>query len=122
MKTENEEELLSRGNQIKTAIDSYFISGGSYPESLDALLYDDRIFTFKKHLRRLYNDPITGKRWDIITDKSDKIVGVRSKSNMEPLKKTNFPEEYRSFEGKTKYYEWEFKSRVGNEMPRSSFD
>ncbi|MBI3754824.1 MAG: type II secretion system protein, partial [Deltaproteobacteria bacterium] len=43
-----------------------------------------------------------------------------SKSDKEPLKKGNFPEEYKAFEGKTKYSEWEFVSKPKAEIKPTS--
>ncbi|TAN63108.1 type II secretion system protein [bacterium] len=119
IKAEEEEELLFRGNQIKTAIDSYFLSVGSYPEKLESLLYDNKLIAPRKHLRRLYKDPVTDGSWDVIMNADGKIFGIRSKSDKEPLKKRNFPDEYKSFEGKTKYAEWEFVSRLINATPQT---
>ena len=54
---------------------------------------------------------MTKEEWDKIIDKAGRIIGVRSKSEKEPLKKAGFTDEYKSFEGKTKYSEWEFISK-----------
>jgi len=111
VKRDMEEELLFRGNEIKDAIDAYFKRGSVYPLNFEELLKDPRGATPRRYLRKLYKDPITNGEWDIIKDKAGRILGVRSKSDKEPLKKANFPEEYKAFEGKTKYSEWEFVSK-----------
>jgi len=110
-KIDKEEELLFRGDEIKDAIDSYFKNGNTYPRNFDELLKDQRGINPRRHLRKLYKDPITNGEWDVIKDKAERITGVRSKSDKEPLKKANFHEEYKLFEGKTKYSEWEFVSQ-----------
>lgn len=117
VKRDVEEELLFRGDEIKDAIDSYFKYGNIYPKSFDDLLKDPRGVNPKKHLRKLYQDPITKGEWDVIKDKAERIVGVRSKSEEEPLKKAGFPHEYKTFEGKTKYNEWEFISKPISTTP-----
>lgn len=111
VKRDVEEELLFRGDEIKNAIDSYFKYGNTYPRNFDELIKDPRGVSSRKHLRRLYKDPLTNGEWDLIKDKAERIVGVRSKSEKEPIKKANFPEEYKTFEAKTKYSEWEFVSK-----------
>lgn len=111
VKRDMEEELLFRGDEIKDAIDSYFKYGNTYPRNFEELLKDPRGVSSRRHLRRLYKDPVTNGEWDLIKDKAERIVGVRSKSEKEPLKKANFPEEYKTFEAKTKYNEWEFVSK-----------
>lgn len=110
---EKEEELLFRGDQIVKALESYYNSGHGgvnfLPRKLDDLLKDNRFLNIKRHLRKIYKDPMTEDgEWDIIRDESGRIKGVRSKSNKEPLKQKNFPYKYRHFENKKKYSEWEF--------------
>ncbi|MBI3398329.1 MAG: type II secretion system protein [Deltaproteobacteria bacterium] len=119
-KRDMEEELLFRGNKIKKAIDEYFKKGNTYPRNFDELLKDPRGVSPRKHLRKLYKDPVTSGEWDIIKDKAGRIVGVRSKSDKEPLLKGNFPEEYKTFEGKAKYSEWEFVSKPNAEIKPTS--
>ena len=111
---ENEEELLFVGNQYRRAILSYYsnIPAGSartLPASLDVLLNDVRFVTPVQHIRRLYADPMTGKAdWDVITANGG-IVGVRSRSTVEPFKKTGFNKENSLFEGATSYAQWNFQ-------------
>jgi type II secretory pathway pseudopilin PulG len=68
---EKEEQLLFVGDQYRQAIASYYntIPPGSartLPSSLDALLSDERLPTPVQHLRRMYEDPMTGtKDWDL---------------------------------------------------------
>jgi type II secretory pathway pseudopilin PulG len=113
-KRDKEEELLFRGNQIGKAIESYYISGHGganfYPKTLNDLLKDNRSLTAKRYLRKLYTDPMTEDgQWEIINDPlRGGIRGVRSKSEKEPIKQKNFPLEYKDFEGKKRYKDWEF--------------
>ncbi|MDO8445037.1 MAG: type II secretion system protein [Deltaproteobacteria bacterium] len=116
-KRDREEELLFRGDQIRKGIEMYYKwtaqkHGGSglYPESLEELLKSKYSMAPKRSLRRMYKDPITGKSdWIVISDPATKkIMGVRSASDEEPLKTSNFPLTYREFEGKNKYSDWVF--------------
>ena len=113
MKREREEELLFRGDQIKKAIGSYCsASGGSpanYPPRLQDLLRDRRFPGLKKHLRKIYRDPMVPDGvWGLVLDGTGHVKGVFSKSSEEPLKKGNFPTEYSEFENKKKYSQWKF--------------
>ena len=60
---EKELELLFVGEQFQQAITSYYnnVTGGlkQYPESLEDLLMDSRSSTSKRHLRKIFLDPMT---------------------------------------------------------------
>ncbi len=113
MKREREEELFFRAGQIVDAITRW-----NKPRTgqhiatplrdLKDLLQDPRSMAKVRFLRRLYLDPITGKEWRVIKDPTRGIIGVASTSDEEPFRKGGFPEEYKEFEGKTKYSEWQF--------------
>ena len=75
---------------------------------LKDLLKDPRSLATVRYLRKIDPDPITGKEWVIIKDPVKGIIGVASSSDAEPLKQAGFPEEYKLFEKKTKYSEWQF--------------
>ncbi|SHJ28084.1 Type II secretory pathway, pseudopilin PulG [Malonomonas rubra DSM 5091] len=108
-----EEELLWRGSQYRKAIESYYKSsqGGAVaalPTDLEKLVKDDRSIAVLRHLRKLYNDPMTGNDWVVIKDPSGKISGVRSSSELEVFKQDGFDSANSAFVGKTRYSEWEF--------------
>ncbi len=116
-KIEKEEDLLFRGKEIADAIGAYyngFPGQKAFPARLEDLLKDPRYPTTKRYLRKLYKDPITNSDWILILDANQRIRGVKSKSDEEPLKKANFLDEFKNFEGKTKYSEWVFEY-----MPKS---
>lgn len=118
-KKEKEAELLFRGEQYLLAIDAYFkgAHGGAnlYPQKLDDLIKDPRSLTPKRYLRKLYKDPVTGETdWlPIIEKKSGRIKGVKSRSEVSPVKGDGFPEMFKSFKGKASYSEWEFIHKPG---------
>lgn len=113
MQREKEAELLFRGDQIKHAIEAYYRAprGGmnSYPRTLEELVKDPGSSATKRYLRRLYKDPITNEDWGLVKDGAARIRGIHSRSEAEPIKMANFPEEYKAFEGKTKYSDWIFE-------------
>ena len=116
MQQEREEELLWRGDQYRKAIGSYFASSAqgavalkAYPQRLEDLLRDPRSLATKRHLRRLYPDPMTGEPFQIIKDPGGRLVGVRSASEDVPFKKDGFPVEYEEFRDAETYSAWEFR-------------
>ena len=84
--------MLFVGNQFRQAIRSYVQAGpGQYPATLKDLLLDPRSPTPRRHLRRLFIDPITGKPdWGLVLAPEGGIMGVHSLSSREPLKRANF--------------------------------
>ena len=113
MMREKEEELLFRGEQYRLAIERYYMAFPGrfqYPQNIDDLLKDGRSAAGKRHLRQKYKDPITGEDFEVFRDltKGNRITGVYSKSDKEPLRTTGFDDPYRDFENKKKYSEWKF--------------
>lgn len=120
MQREREEELLFRGEQYRLAIERYYVANcgktgqpcpqSAYPQSLENLLADNRFPQALRHLRQQYKDPITGKDFEVIRDmtKGNRITGVFSPSDKEPIRKAGFPEQYATFENLKAYNEWKF--------------
>jgi type II secretory pathway pseudopilin PulG len=113
MQREREAELLWRGLQYRQALASYYggklgAKKGMFPSKPEDLLRDPRSPAVIRHLRRLYNDPMTGKEWELIKDQGGRITGVRSTSELTPFQQTGFPDGLEDFEGKGSYREWEF--------------
>lgn len=110
-KRERERDLLFVGGQFRQAIGSYFEASPGvkqYPRKLEELLQDQRFPVVKRHLRKIYLDPITGSRdWGLVMV-GDRIVGVHSRSDDKPLKIANFPPEDSSFAGSAAYSDWQF--------------
>lgn len=111
LKREREQELLRIGREFRAALLAYYeVSPGAkkFPPSLDDLLRDPRFPGIKRHLRRIYADPITGKaEWGVVRI-GDQIVGVHSLSDRAPLKLGNFEPDEADFTGKVKYSDWIF--------------
>lgn len=113
-KRERERELLFVGEQFRSAIRAYAQSGpgtrGQLPRTLDDLLLDPRLPGTRRHLRKIFVDPITWKaEWGLVkTPDGNAILGVYSLSEDTPLKKANFAPADRAFEGATSYSDWKF--------------
>lgn len=106
-----ETELLWRGDQYRKAVRSYYEQGRQYPAKLEDLLKDPRSLATKRHIRRLYSDPMTGGDWVLVKDPGGRIVGVHSSSTLKPFKQDGFPEEDEAFANASTYAAWEFSWR-----------
>lgn len=112
MRREREVELMHIGAEFRQAIASYrdATPGGikQNPRKLEDLLLDERLPIIKRHLRKLYRDPITNSTsWGLLIEQ-DAIAGVYSLSTLEPIKRSGFPAEYETFEDADSYAEWRF--------------
>lgn len=117
---EKERELLFVGGQFRAAIASYYSAvpgAGRYPPTLDALLLDPRHPTPRRHLRRLYPDPVTSRAdWGLVRSPEGGIMGIHSASPRTPLKQSGFDQADQGFEperdavpaGLVGYQRWQF--------------
>lgn len=118
---EREQQLLFVGHQYRAAIRDYYLAGPpgagrALPTSLEMLLDDDRFPVPVHHLRRLYADPITGSTdWGLLMV-GDRIMGVYSKSEAQPLKQKGFAPADTAFEDQTTYQAWVFAFVPGRRM------
>ena len=110
-----EADLLWKGNQIRRAIESYYTASnaqatvpGAFPLELEYLILDPRFLEVRRHLRKIYMDPMTGKEWDIIKGPNGQVIGVKSSSHKVPFKQDGFSEANQSFRGQQSYKEWKF--------------
>ncbi|MBN9461386.1 MAG: type II secretion system protein [Burkholderiales bacterium] len=113
---DREEELLFVGDQMRRAIASYYETSPGpvkrYPDSLQALLDDRRQLSARRHLRRVYADPMTGRpQWGLVIAPDGGVMGVYSTSGATPLKRAGFAERDAEFTGKARYSEWVFLYR-----------
>lgn len=110
---ERERELITIGHQFRDAIGRYYqtqLTGGrrEYPPSLEELLRDSRSPGIRRHLRKIFVDPLTGQaEWGLIRS-GGRIVGVHSLSAREPIKQDGFLPEDIGLRGKKHIREWVF--------------
>lgn len=124
-KRDKERELLFIGEQFRNALLSYagkksatdvMQGGAQYPTSLDQLLRDDRVPTIRRHLRKIFVDPLTGKaEWGLIR-RDGKIIGIYSLAQGKPLMQANFPETFRQFADARSYAQWRFSAEPTVEL------
>lgn len=113
VKREKERDLLFIGNQFRQALILYYERSPAqrirYPMSLEDLLKDPRTPGTQRYLRKIYLDPMTGSaNWGLVKGPNGEIFGIHSLSEAEPVKKNNFAQVDKAFEGKTKYADWVF--------------
>jgi type II secretory pathway pseudopilin PulG len=117
---QKERELLFVGGQFRTAISQYYLNPmgpqKEYPRRLDDLLKDPRYPGTVRHLRKIYADPITGKKqWGLIRLPNGGIIGVYSLSEEAPIKTGNFRPTDISFTNKQRYVDWKFVHAFGTQ-------
>lgn len=84
-RSEDIEQLDFAGNEIRRAIGSYYEQSPrgirSYPRRVEELLRDDRFTVPKRHLRRLYRNPLTNEAdWKWIPAPDGGFMGVAGSS------------------------------------------
>ena len=113
-RAEAENELLEIGAEFSAALRSYAQASPpgqpAQPTSLEALLRDPRFPTPRRHLRRIFVDPITGlAEWGLVrASEGGPILGVYSLSQAQPLKIARFDARFVNFENKQHLSEWKF--------------
>ncbi|XLZ72491.1 type II secretion system protein [Massilia sp. SR12] len=109
-----EQALLDIGIEYSNALASYAAATPdgqpNYPNSFQELLKDPRSTRLKRHLRRVYVDPMTGKaEWGIVkANENGGILAIYSLSKATPIKISNFPPRFAAFDGKSSLGEWKF--------------
>jgi hypothetical protein len=110
---DKERELLFIGHEFRNALGRYYDSTPAdgrprYPLTLQELLRDPRFANARRHLRRVYADPVTGKaQWGLLRQEG-RIVGIHSLSPIPPIKQDNFLDEDASLRRKQRYADWHF--------------
>lgn len=110
---EREQELIRIGEAYRLAIGRYYNETPGvvkeYPPNLEVLLSDNRFPTPRKHIRKLYMDPITLREgWGIIEAPSGGVMGIYSLSDRPPFKIAGFRPHLRHLNNKQYYGEWFF--------------
>lgn len=113
---DRERELLRVGDAYAAALAAYRdASPGSerrYPSSLEELLLDTRVVGTRRHLRRLYADPLTGQAdWVLVRDARGDISGLRSRSERAPWMRQSQRLRAADLPPADKYADWVFTPR-----------
>lgn len=110
---EREAELLRVGQSFADAIASYYQSSpGSvktFPRALAELTSDPRWVTVKRHLREVYEDPITRtEMWGLVLTAEGTISGVYSMSEAAPIRSAPIFLDNTRLPAARHYSEWRF--------------
>lgn len=109
-----EQELLEIGAQFSAALKSYADATPRgrppQPMSLDELLRDTRFPSPRRHLRKIFVDPVSGKaEWGVVrAGQGGRILGVYSLSQARPLKQGNFDRRFPGFDKREHISDWKF--------------
>ena len=109
-----EQELLDIGAAFGEALRSYAAATPrgfpALPPTLQDLLKDPRFPGTRRHLRKIFVDPITGTLEWGVQYQGDKVgvLAVYSLSQARPLKVATFDARFRGFENKEHLSEWKF--------------
>lgn len=109
---DRERQLLWVGGQYAQALRSYYRASpglAQYPQELADLLQDNRFPQTRRHIRRLYPDPITNSQeWGLLRGLDGRITGIHSRSDATPYKRSGFETQFSGFEGLEHYSDWQF--------------
>lgn len=124
-KRQREQELLRVGAIYANAISSYYAdSPGSlrtYPPSLESLLVDSRYIATRRHIRKLYADPLNPARpWGILTAPDGGVRGVYSQSNEVPFARTEIDLGVAVLPAARSYSEWKFTPKQSDHRNTAS--
>lgn len=118
----DEEELLFVGEQYRQAIDSYVRQSPNglrqFPTKLEDLVADNRFPQPRRHLRKLFRDPVNPRGDWVLIKMGNAILGVRSSSKLAPFRKTGFGLKQADFANASSYADWQFKSSMQVQAPR----
>lgn len=85
-----EAELIGLGRELERAFASYYRQSPPgtrrYPERLEDLVRDPRVPGLRRHLRKVYVDPLTGGEWGTVPAPGGGIMAVYSPSKAEPFR------------------------------------
>ena len=119
-RAEAEQELLDIGLEFSSALRSYAAATPAgqpdKPGSLNDLVRDARYPEPRRHLRKIYPDPITrNSEWGIVYV-GGRIVGIHSLSMAQPLKIANFGSRFQGYDKRKRISEWIFTASGVNLM------
>jgi type II secretory pathway pseudopilin PulG len=113
-----EQELLEIGYQFSAALKSYADATprGQRPQpmTLQELLRDPRFPNPRRHLRKIFVDPVSGKaEWGLVrAGEGGPILGVHSLSQAAPLKVANFDKRFPGFDHREHLSDWKFMAEL----------
>jgi type II secretory pathway pseudopilin PulG len=122
-----EAELVFVGKEFERAFASYYrqspVGKRRFPERLEDLVRDPRLPGVKRHLRRLYVDPLTGGEWQTVPAEGGGIMAVYSGASGSPFRqqmglavRVPIPGASSSASEPTSYADWRFGFEPRSEL------
>ena len=114
-----EAQLLRIGAEYERALITYRLAtpvgqAGRSPRSFEDLLGDRRQAGLRRHLRKIYIDPLAGNdRWGILRGSDGTIAAIYSLAPGKPIRQAGFDETWLGFNGANSYSAWCFGIDVG---------
>jgi hypothetical protein len=123
VRREKEADLLFIGAEFRRAIADYYRltpqAAKELPQKLEDLLEDKRGPAVRRHLRRLYRDPISGgTEWGIVAAQG-RVMGVYSLARGTPIRQDGFRDDESGFKGARRYADWRFVAAVSVPAPQT---
>jgi type II secretory pathway pseudopilin PulG len=108
-----EVDLLTLGAEFENALRGFRAIGvgraRSGPRDLNELLLDKRLADPRRHLRKIYADPLTGRQeWGVVRHPDGSIAGIFSLAPGSPIKRSGFEAHRAGFENAQRYGQWVF--------------
>jgi hypothetical protein len=112
-----EQQLRVIGEEFQAALRSYAnLRRGDLPspaargpKTLDELLRDPRVPGVRRHLRKLYHDPLTGQAsWGLVRDRDGYIVGIYSLATGRPIRQLGPAPDLALTGAPASYQDWVF--------------
>jgi hypothetical protein len=90
------------------------------PARLEDLASDPRFPQARRHIRKLYPDPLSPtSEWGLIKQ-GNALIGVYSQAVGVPFRTAGFADANVGFENATSYADWRFKAKVFSTPPAAS--
>jgi type II secretory pathway pseudopilin PulG len=112
LQRERELELIQVGHAYEQAIESYYHATPGpiklLPMKLDDLVTDNRFATPRRHLRKMYRDPLDPTlEWGLLRA-GQRIQGIYSLAPGQPIRQAGFTGRHSHLNGATLYADWRF--------------
>lgn len=86
-----EAELLGIGREFERAFASYYrqspVGARRFPDRLEDLVRDPRVPGVRRHLRRVYADPLGGGEWGLVPAPGGGVMAVYSQATAAPFRR-----------------------------------
>jgi type II secretory pathway pseudopilin PulG len=110
---DREAELIKVGTEMAQAIGAYYESSPGtvkrWPVNLQDLTDDKRFVAIRRHLRRVYLDPMTrGEPWGLVRNQDGGIRGVYSQSDASPIRSVITDIPGMNLSAAKQYADWKF--------------